>query len=258
MTFIKPITDSPLTVGKLTLEQNEIKQFPETCYNGTSFLFPKLWFLSLSDNKIETLPTLVCLRSLKYLKLQNNLLIFNFNNNIPHSLNPFAALTNLTVLNFSQNKIKAISQGTFARLAQLKYLRLSRNQITAITEGVFTGLVQLRYLSLRNNKISVIPAGAFADLIQLEFLNLESNQISVIADGAFDALAVAHSLAADGPHTSVRERQIEIDFGNETTTCTTVPTLKASTCARGLSVSRSVCSMTLNISSFSLWCRWLS
>jgi Leucine-rich repeat (LRR) protein len=205
MTFIKPITDSPLTVDMLTLTQNEIKQFPETCYNGMSSLFPELLYLFLSDNKIDTLLTLVCLPSLRYFRLQNNLLIFNFNN-ISHPLNPFAALTNLTVLDFSQNKIKATSQGTFARLVQLKYLRLSHNQITAITDGVFTGLVQLRYLSLRNNKISVIPAGAFADLIQLEVLILKGNPISVIADGAFDALTVAHSLAADGPHTPVRER----------------------------------------------------
>jgi Leucine-rich repeat (LRR) protein len=68
-TNIQPTTHAPLSVEVLSLKGNEIKQFLETCYNGTSSLFPELVSLDLSNNLIHDIPYKVCLTKLQHLNL---------------------------------------------------------------------------------------------------------------------------------------------------------------------------------------------
>jgi Leucine-rich repeat (LRR) protein len=188
-TCVKPVMDSTVNVEVLDLSSNSLKEFPQTCSNEASSLFPNLLSLHISANDIDNLPKQVCLPRLQYLILRRNKILYNPVTRICNK--PFAAFTNLTHLDLQYNSIMVISPGTFAGLAQLTTLELSLNDIISISDGSFTGLVQLKNLSLTYSQISVIPAGTFAGLFHLELLYLSYNRISVIADGAFRDL---HSL----------------------------------------------------------------
>jgi hypothetical protein len=136
----------------------------------------------------------------------------------------------------ANNSAEYIFRGAFHTLTSLTELSLRNNGIVVITDNTFAGFTQLTILDFGNNNISAISKETFEGLIQLTFLDLGGNQITLLAGGAF-TVPCGGSMCG----LYITERCLL-----ETTTSTAVPTLTASTCRRGSTVNRSVCSMTPN------------
>jgi hypothetical protein len=121
-TNIQPTTHAPLSVEVLSLKRNGIKQFPATCYNGTSSLFPELQSLDLSENFIDGIINEVCLPKLQYLSLrENEILMFKATNSI-------LSLYHLISIDLGGNKMTVIENGTFVGFTQLNSLILEKQQ----------------------------------------------------------------------------------------------------------------------------------
>lgn len=90
----------------------------------------------------------------------------------------FTMLSNLEMLDMSQNKLSEIPDNVFVPLTSLRNLDLSANQITHISQDSFAGLDFLERLYLYSNQIKTIHPQAFEALSHLLELKLQGNQLS--------------------------------------------------------------------------------
>ncbi|MDP3533205.1 MAG: leucine-rich repeat domain-containing protein [Alphaproteobacteria bacterium] len=88
-------------------------------------------------------------------------------------------LTNLTILDLSNNKLQNLPI-SFYELGGLQYLYLSSNNIDTLPEEI-EGLKSLINLNLSNNKISVFPNN-ITTLPKLEYLCVENNQLTTLPE----------------------------------------------------------------------------
>ncbi|XP_045782105.1 protein slit [Maniola jurtina] len=86
-------------------------------------------------------------------------------------------LTQLTRLDLSNNKISVLSNNTFEALTKLSTLIVSYNRLRCVQRDALKGLTQLRVLSLHGNNISMLADGVFRDLESISHVALGSNPL---------------------------------------------------------------------------------
>ncbi|XP_033219750.1 leucine-rich repeat-containing protein 15-like [Belonocnema kinseyi] len=154
---------------KLFLRNNRLNEI--TGSNEANF--PKLLYLDLSHNRIRTfgihrrygisnndfswLP-----KSLKYLQLDNNLLV---------SL----SLTNMNELEFLSINNNQLESILLQNLDKLQKLSTTGNMLESM---ILKNLNGLKKISAKDNKLKVLSYNSFQGIPQLEDLNLANNQIS--------------------------------------------------------------------------------
>uniref|UniRef100_A0A8C9VC48 Adhesion G protein-coupled receptor A2 n=1 Tax=Scleropages formosus TaxID=113540 RepID=A0A8C9VC48_SCLFO len=98
-------------------------------------------------------------------------------------------LPNRTVtLILSNNRIRALRNGSFLGLTALEKLDLRNNLISTISPGAFRSLTSLRKLDLSDNRIGCLTVGVFQGLTNLTKLNLSGNIFSTLEPGLFQEL----------------------------------------------------------------------
>ncbi|XP_077575917.1 vasorin-like [Stigmatopora nigra] len=123
----------------------------------------------------------------------NTLQLYVFQNGIDSlSQNDFTGLTDLDLLDLSQNELGQVPDGAFKMLSKLKNLDLSSNIISHISKDSFSGLVQLERLYLHQNHIQSIQRDAFEGLENLLELKLHGNQLT-----SLPTLRLPHLLLLD-------------------------------------------------------------
>ncbi|XP_053110424.1 toll-like receptor 3 isoform X2 [Hemicordylus capensis] len=122
--------------------------------------------------------------------------------NLALSPSPFRMLTNLTVLDISNNNIADIKDDLFDGLHQLEILNMQHNNLARLWKHAnpdgpvlfLNNLQKLHLLDLESNGFDEIPVKAFHGLSQLRSLHLESNNLNLLPEFVFDDLTSLNSL----------------------------------------------------------------
>ncbi|XP_045167449.2 uncharacterized protein LOC123530741 [Mercenaria mercenaria] len=152
------------------------------------FNFPFMYLLNLSSCKIKEIypDAFTMLSNLKILDLSNNLLT-------KLSKFVFDGLQRLQTLNIDGNvKLATLEQYTFQFLQSVKVLRIMGTKIRNIVSNTFAGL-NLTRLDLQNNKFQSIEDVGFGNLA-VEHLSFQSNLISTFNKGMFTGVSSLKSL----------------------------------------------------------------
>ncbi|XP_061747338.1 uncharacterized protein LOC133545609 [Nerophis ophidion] len=98
----------------------------------------------------------------------------------------FLALSDITVIGLSHNRISALGEQSFRNLPFLHTLLLDHNLLTsqALQEEALTGLARLQVLALGHNHLSKIQADWFQGTSALRSLKLEGNRITGLDAGS--------------------------------------------------------------------------
>ena len=147
---------------------------------------PGIQKLDLSRNLLQNLTheVLAVYTSVHHLNLHSNKI---------HFIQPgiFKALTNLQVLDLSQNNLDAFAalKTDVGRLPSVESLDLSANGLyTGMSDYFLRDAPALRNLSLDGNSITKIDKSTFAGSSELRKINLHNNVILEIKEGAFESL----------------------------------------------------------------------
>ncbi|XP_063071212.1 toll-like receptor 13 [Engraulis encrasicolus] len=112
----------------------------------------------------------------------------------------FSNHTVLTRLYLYKNHIEKISKCTFRYLPNLEMLLLGSNRLLTV-RNVFKGhLPNMKTLDLHNNKISKLYEGTFSKLSALQYLRIYNNQIHSISKNAFEGLQNLKELVLAANH----------------------------------------------------------
>lgn len=109
---------------------------------------------------------------------------------------PFRPLSNLTVLDLSNNNIANIKANMLEGLVNLKVLKLQHNNLARLWKSAnlggpvlyLKGAQNLMTLQLDSNGLDEIPAEALRDLSNLHELSLAENLLNSLKDSIFDDL----------------------------------------------------------------------
>ena len=147
---------SMLSVTSLTLDFNHLKHFPRICS-----LFPNLDSLDLHYNYLHAIESeaVQCNASLQRLYLQHNNFV-----RIPTSIN---TLSNLTALNFGDNKIQSIEDYDVFLLHQLSEIDVSHNPLSYVSPNAFKNNLMLTKVDFSHTELDHIPRA----IIHLSKLN---------------------------------------------------------------------------------------
>jgi Leucine-rich repeat (LRR) protein len=175
-------------ISYLSLASNRIKSL-----NANLFEFSlNLISLDLNNNYLSNLKALydvlVPVRSqLKELKLSGN----NFK-----TILEFPPLSNLELLDLSNNSISFLPKTTFKNLLKLNYLTLAQNQIYKLNDFLFSRLSQLLILQLNNNYLDRFPN--ISNLTRLQILDVsnQNGHLKEISDYEFERVDRAGAGAA--------------------------------------------------------------
>ncbi|XP_038664994.1 leucine-rich repeat-containing protein 69 isoform X2 [Scyliorhinus canicula] len=151
-------------LSRLHLKNNQLSDLPAEL---------QLTELNLGNNSFEELPdVLKHLRQLKKLHLFGNKL---------ETLSPsvFESLTNLVLLNLSNNKLTTLPE-EIHRLEQLKYLTLNNNQLESIPSKLCV-LQKLCELHVARNELKSLPHD-IGYLTNLKTLSVPRNQIQELPE----------------------------------------------------------------------------
>jgi len=85
--------------------------------------------------------------------------------------------TNITLLDFTNNRIKHLEGGILEGLGELESVTFETNKIVSINPGAFRGARKLRYIRLGYNEIDRLHENTFAELPLLTFLSLPANDL---------------------------------------------------------------------------------
>jgi Leucine-rich repeat (LRR) protein len=210
--------DAPLSVEVLNLEDNVMDQFPETCYNTTSSLFPELLSLDLSNNAIEHTNTMICLPKLQFLNISGNRMYLQGNTFSPHkfpslqmlvfqgqlssrqhmgSFNNSAIQYLVVVIRsnrefFASSNTNQIPGSIFEGCGNLKMLHINYNDrkaIPLIQNDIFMEMPNIEQLRVENCDLVTIDNQIFRWTQSLGKVELSSNSITSISDGAFATLS---------------------------------------------------------------------
>ncbi|XP_076644186.1 lumican-like [Halictus rubicundus] len=184
------ISGLPTSLQHLHLERNAIHQF--NVYNVGN-----LMSLYLDQNPLRSIYISSNDTYLEILSLRD----CNLNSQILQNLRDFP-LSNLNILDISENHLKYIPDNLFNGLTNLQQLLLRKNSITEIPNlNNFHRLYKLslsyndietvsnvmsntlRILNLQNNKISEIIDSSFTYLPMLQVLDLSNNKLEYLAPG---------------------------------------------------------------------------
>uniref|UniRef100_G1SZX0 Leucine rich repeat containing 38 n=1 Tax=Oryctolagus cuniculus TaxID=9986 RepID=G1SZX0_RABIT len=104
----------------------------------------------------------------------------------------------LVYLDFRNNSLRSLEDGTFSGSAKLAFLDLSYNNLTQLGAGAFRSAGRLVKLSLGNNRLAGVHEAAFETLESLQVLELNDNRLHSLSVAALDALPALRSLRLDG------------------------------------------------------------
>ena len=105
--------------------------------------------------------------------------------NKPLPADVFSGSTSLFMINFYQNKISAILNGTFAGLRAITQLQCHTNKLTSLGKNLFAEMSLLVNLDFYDNQISAIEADTFRGLSSVQIVHLKGNIIASIHPAAF-------------------------------------------------------------------------
>lgn len=171
----------------LDLSNNIIESLPSIGFSG----LVRLQFLDLSYNKIAFIADRAFegLMALATVKLNSN----HLSTLPPDLLNDFRDIKEIYLNN---NSLSVLPPGLFGGLRQLTILDLSMNELKTewINSVTFSGLIRLIVLDLSNNRITKVEPVIFRDLYSLQILSLQQNLIESLAENTFSSLSNLHTL----------------------------------------------------------------
>ncbi|NXE67229.1 NRROS regulator, partial [Calcarius ornatus] len=156
---------------KLFLDDNTI----QVLGNASLLLYPQLWHLSLTRNRLELIEPGAFLSSqgLEVLSLRDNLLFTNYS----LTAAALSALPALRMLDLAGNQLREDMVSVLvSNLSSLESLSVARNIIMRLDSSTFTNLTELLELNLEKNYIFEID-NAFEGLQRLQRLNLAYNYL---------------------------------------------------------------------------------
>lgn len=106
----------------------------------------------------------------------------------------FKDLSDLEVLDLSNNGLTRLEPGVFNGLSDLEVLDLSGNSLTRLRPDVFNDLSHLEKLDLRSNRLTSLPSKIFNNLERLEWLALEHNRLVNLPVDIFNTLTNLENL----------------------------------------------------------------
>lgn len=104
----------------------------------------------------------------------------------------------LVYLDFSNNSIAALQDGTFSGSSKLVYLDLSYNNLSQLEAGAFKTAEKLIKLSLGHNHLAELDQAAFESLEQLQVLELNDNHLQTLNVAALDVLPNLRTVRLEG------------------------------------------------------------
>ncbi|KAL7856426.1 hypothetical protein AOLI_G00200300 [Acnodon oligacanthus] len=149
-------------------------------------------YLSTNQQKISLTPTsFIHVPTLRILTLNRAL-----TGTLDMEPSPFRPLTNLTVLDLSNNNIANINRGLLEGLHNLKVLRMQHNNLARVWKNAYPGgpvlflrgTQNLSVLELDYNGLDEIPLRALQGLFQLKELSLSGNLLNFLQSSIFDDL----------------------------------------------------------------------
>ena len=200
----------------LSLEQNSLHEFPESCKDNSS-LFPSLIALVLRGNAISSVQANICLPKLSYLDPSQNFLSAILMGSFSISRFPKVEVLHLDsmvggvvrledyafnnhalkVLSLANNYLKindndAVKPYSFVGCDRLSKLVMAGNDFAETSDSkiqqLFGVFPLLRELDLSSGLITEISNLTFANLSALEQLSLSSNQLKSLPGGVVDLL----------------------------------------------------------------------
>ncbi|KAM9792782.1 toll-like receptor 3 [Neosynchiropus ocellatus] len=131
--------------------------------------------------------------SLRALTLVKSLTVLSLN----LDPSPFKPLSNLTVLDLSNNNIANLKMSIFEGLANLRVLKLAHNNLARLWKDAniggpvlfLKGLNNLLSLELDSNGMDEIPTRALEGLTNLRELTMGNNVLNNLRDSVFDSLS---------------------------------------------------------------------
>ncbi|NWY28090.1 NRROS regulator, partial [Pheucticus melanocephalus] len=156
---------------ELFLDDNTIQVLD----NASLLLYPQLWHLSLTRNRLELIEPGAFLSSqgLEVLSLKDNLLFTNYS----LTAAALSALPALRMLDLAGNQLREDMVSVLvSNLSSLESLSVARNIIMRLDSSIFTNLTELLELNLEKNYIFEID-NAFEGLQRLQRLNLAYNYL---------------------------------------------------------------------------------
>ncbi|XP_048403278.1 osteomodulin isoform X1 [Stegostoma tigrinum] len=196
---LKYVPDVPAHVRYLYLQVNEIESVPENAFINATLLqeinlshnklksskIPKGVFgklqnligLNLDHNKLEEVPVPLPKT------LQRLTLGFNQISKLP--ADNFRTLTNVTILDLSNNKLPdgAVKGNYLGKMKSLLQLNLHSNKLKSMPGDLPTSLLQL---SVENNSISSIPENYFRKTPNLISLRMTYNKLKQVPYSVFN------------------------------------------------------------------------
>ena len=97
-------------------------------------------------------------------------------------------MSELSLLDFSSNRITQIDKDAFLNCRNLEILSIANNYLTRLTQNNFYYLFSLEHLNLSRNLIESIEADSFRNLNKLEVLDLNFNKLHSIENDLFAGL----------------------------------------------------------------------
>ncbi|KAJ6656769.1 hypothetical protein lerEdw1_003100 [Lerista edwardsae] len=104
----------------------------------------------------------------------------------------------LVYLDFSNNSIGALQDGTFSGSSKLVYLDLSYNNLSQLEAGAFKTAEKLIKLSLGHNRLAEVDQAAFESLEQLQVLELNDNHLQTLDVAALGVLPNLRTIRLEG------------------------------------------------------------
>ncbi|KAF2977466.1 hypothetical protein EK904_000977 [Melospiza melodia maxima] len=104
----------------------------------------------------------------------------------------------LVYLDFRNNSLTSLEEGTFSSSTKLVYLDLSYNNLTQLDAGTFRSAEKLIKLSLGNNNLVDVDEAAFENLDQLQVLELNDNNLQSLNVAALEALPSLRTIRLEG------------------------------------------------------------
>ncbi|NXL23059.1 NRROS regulator, partial [Setophaga kirtlandii] len=156
---------------ELFLDDNTI----QVLGNASLLLYPQLWHLSVTRNRLELIEPGAFLSSqgLEVLSLTDNLLFTNYS----LTAAALSALPALRMLDLAGNQLREDMVSVLvSNLSSLESLSVARNIIMRLDSSTFTNLTELLELNLEKNYIFEID-NAFEGLQRLQRLNLAYNYL---------------------------------------------------------------------------------
>lgn len=101
-------------------------------------------------------------------------------------------------MDFRNNSLTSLEEGTFSSSTKLVYLDLSYNNLTQLDAGIFRSAEKLIKLSLGNNNLVDVDEAAFENLDQLQVLELNDNNLQSLNVAALEALPSLRTIRLEG------------------------------------------------------------